>query len=351
MTENSATENSATENSAAGIAPSTVPDDYPGRVTHFPETVSEIVLGIFGVQAPDAATASAVRGELCELTHGEHGATHRETAGHVDPHGVPTQLLVAYWTGESDYRAWWARADVQEYWAGAGQDETGVWREVMITGPERHQYASGQEDPAGPSEFLPLEPSDKFGFQGSYRARMRSAETDDFASSVPTLPEPAERDTRGRRLTVAVPENICFIREGQTWDLCSSEERAIWDAQMGPVIDDWVATLRDNPVRTGCISVRDCREQDLTGRQIDRRSQFAFLLSLRHIEEAARTDPAHLRLMKAFNDMYANLDFAPRMNIWVEVHIPRPGGIEAEYLNCHPRTGFLPYFPATPSPA
>lgn len=322
-------------------------EHHPGRITRFPEGMSEVVLALFGFQARDPGTAAAARLELRALLGGEHGCIHREAAGHVDRYGIANELLLGYWTGENHYRAWWGRPDVRRFWARAGHGETGVWREVMITSADRHQYASGKQDPAGPSTFLPLAPSDKFGFEGSYRARMRSADTDDLASPLGVLPEPVERDSRGRRLTVTPPDNVCFIREGQAWDLCGERERVIWDTHMVPVIDDWVATLRDNPVRTGCISVRDCREQDGNGRRIDRRSQFAFLLSLGHIERAARTDPAHLRLMKAFKDMHADLPFVPRMNIWVEVHVPAPGGVQAEYLNCYPHTGFLPFFPAT----
>lgn len=322
---------------------------HAGRVTRFPDGMSEVVLALFGFQDRDAGTAAAARLELRALFDGEHGCTHREAAGQVDRFDIANELLLGYWMGEDDYRAWWGRPDVRRFWARAGRGDTGVWREVMITAADRHQYASGQEYPAGPSAFLPLEPCEAFGFKGSYRARMQS--TDDLTSPVRVLPEPVERDSRGRRLTVTLPDNVCFIREGQAWDLSGEQERAIWDTHMLPVIDDWVATLRDNPVRTGCISVRDCREQDLDGHPIDRRSQFAFLLSLGHIEQAAWTDPAHLRLMKAFKDMHADLSFPPRMNIWVEVHIPEPGGIQAEYLNCYPHTGFLPFFPTNPSPA
>ena len=60
----------------------------------------------------------------------------------------------------------------------------------------------------------------------------------------------------------------------------------------------------------------------------------------------ARKNPAHLRLMKTFTDMYATASFTPQMNIWVEAHVPSSGKVEAEYVNCHGLTGFLPHFPS-----
>ena len=78
---------------------------------------------------------------------------------------------------------------------------------------------------------------------------------------------------------------------------------------------------------------------------IDRRTQIAFLLSLSHIEQAARTDPAHLAVHGAFVKMYAQPTFTPRMHVWVEIGVMKSDEIETQYVNCHPMTGLLPFFP------
>lgn len=115
---------------------------------------------------------------------------------------------------------------------------------------------------------------------------------------------------------------------------------------MDGVIDSWVSRLARDPVATGCLSIRDCREHDAQSMgPIDRRTQIAFLLSLSHIEQAARTDPAHLAVHGAFVKMYAQPTFTPRMHVWVEIGVMKSDEIETQYVNCHPMTGLLPFFP------
>jgi aldoxime dehydratase len=159
------------------------------------------------------------------------------------------------------------------------------------------------------------------------------------------MPDQVARETLGRRLTVETPDNICFIREGQAWDGAGAEERKIWLETMEPVVDRWVTMLRDKPQETGCLSLRFCREVDPdSGKVLERQSQVAFLLSLRHIEKAARTTHTHLSVKKAFTDMYTEPKFEPQMHIWVEMLITKEGDLATEYVNCHPMTGLLPYF-------
>ncbi len=144
---------------------------------------------------------------------------------------------------------------------------------------------------------------------------------------------------------MSVPDNLCYIREGQGWGNCGAEERHIWAELMNGVIDEWVARLARDPAATGCLSIRDCTEHDaLKNTVLERRTQIAFLLSLRHIEQAARTDPARLAVRGAFVKMYTEPRFTPGMHVWVEVGVMKRGEVETEYINCHSHTGLLPYF-------
>jgi hypothetical protein len=86
-------------------------------------------------------------------------------------------------------------------------------------------------------------------------------------------------------------------------------------------------------------------EQDTeSGLPNSRQSQLAFLLSLGHIEKAARTQQVHLNVRDAFIRMYTEPKFTPRMHIWVELHIVKHDQLQVEYVNCHPKTGLLPFF-------
>ncbi len=66
--------------------------------------------------------------------------------------------------------------------------------------------------------------------------------------------------------------------------------------------------------------------------------------SLGHIEHAARTQPTHLAVRDTFLKMHADMSFEPQMHIWVEVFVLKADELQTEYVNCHSRTGLLPYF-------
>lgn len=333
------------------------PDAELGTITGclaaIPENVRYVVFVLFGVQsrAPGAADdyLAALRGYLePENSRAASAPKLVERSHYVDPDGYRNDLFMAYWLDVEDYRAWAARPDMAAWWAGLPQDpasDLGFWREVLMPDKDRFQFAAAGERKAASANFLDLKPCDKFGYWGGYRDRLPASVQDDFAPASEALTAPEVRATKGRRLTVHTPDNLCFLREGQGWADCGPEERQIWNREMEHVVTDWVGYLRDAPSESGCLSIRDCREQDTrTGADVDRRSQFAFLLSLGHIERAARTQPTHLAVRDTFLRMLGDMTFEPQMHIWVEVFILKAGELETEYVNCHPRTGLLPYF-------
>lgn len=327
--------------------PAGVPDDYPGRIVGFPDGVSHLVHGLYGVQSRDAAAAAAFIATFCELCVLPDGPRHLERGRYRDAAGFDCEIMLAYWTDTAAEQRWRATPDVQAWWLAlplAGSD-TGYWREVLMPAKERFQYAAGVEDPAGSSAILPLIPCRTFGYWGAYRDRLPASHHDRFASPLAEVPAPRVHDTRGRRLAVRVPDNLCYIREGQGWEHCGADEQRVWDEQMAPVLDQWVAFLGADPIATGCLSIRDCQELDVaTGKPNARRSQLAFLLSLGHIEHAARTEPTHLAVHRRFIAMYTEPRFTPRMHVWVEVLIVKHDELVTEYVNCHPDTGLLPFF-------
>lgn len=323
-----------------------VPEDYPGRIVGFPDGVTHVVLALFGVQSGTGEDHAAfVRDWQAVADTG--GAVDRvERAVWTDGAGQASTLLVAYGTDAAAWRTWWSGAAAQSWWQGLPQDgPCGYWREVMTVPAERFNYAAGTEDRVGSAGVLPLHPCATFGYWGAYRDRLPASAEDAFESPLAAAPAPVVRDTRGRRVRVVAPDNLCFIREGQGWGGCGAEERAVWDEQMNPVIDTWVARLGADPVQTGCLSIRDVAECDPgSGADHPRRSQFAFLLSLGHIEQAARTDPAHLAVHGAFVKMYREPRFTPQMHVWVELAVLKRDELDAEYVNCDPGTGLLPFF-------
>jgi aldoxime dehydratase len=325
-----------------------VPADYPGRIVDIPSTVTQLVCGIFGVQSRDPAAAADFVRELSAHCQRPGGPEHLERMDYTDAAGYASTVLLAYWTSREAHAGWWTAPETARWWSRLDREahtETGWWREVMTPRAARFQFAAGTDDRAGSAAIMPLRPCATFGYWGAYRDRLPASAYDDFASPLAQVPPPADRDTRGRRLRARVPDNLCYIREGQGWGNCAAEEKRVWDEDMAPVVDDWVAALARDPVATGCLSIRHCTERELGGGALPRQSQLAFLLSLGHIEQAARTHPAHLAVHARFIRMYTAPRYTPRMHVWVEVAILKQDELDTEYVNCHPRTGLLPFFP------
>jgi hypothetical protein len=326
-----------------------VPEDYPGRIARFPEGTDKLVVTVLGAQGPDLAAQSDFIENCRRLADLENGPGRLERGQTIDAAGVPASLLLAYWTDPAAAQTWWACDEVAGYWRALPVDQpTGYFYEQMVIPFDRFNYAAGTEDRHGSAAVLPLEASTTFGYWGAYRDRLAASKHDPFDSDLTAVPTPLAKETTGRRLSVQIPNNLCYIREGQGWGKCGPEERQIWDEQMNSVIDGWVARLASDPVATGCLSIRDCKEHDAAASEpIERRTQIAFLLSLSHIEQAARTDPAHLAVHGAFVKMYTEPQFTPQMHVWVEIGVMKRDEVTTEYVNCHPMTGLLPYFDIT----
>ncbi|MFJ4156294.1 phenylacetaldoxime dehydratase family protein [Pseudomonas sp. NPDC089752] len=327
-----------------------LPKTYPGRIVSFPDDVDHLVFGMFGIQHTDEnlTEVPTYLSELIELLQLPHGAMSIERAHHIDKQGFHNQVILGYWLGRDSYDLWVESPTVKSWWANrsvSGHSKIGYWREVMSPSQDHFSYGAGKDEKSGSAAILPLIPSDRFGYWGSYRHRINASATDQLKSPLPALPAPQPANSRGLRLKVKGPDYMCFIREAQYWEKCGEKERAVWHDKMVAPVQTWIDFLSSNPVQTGCMSIRFCREQDvMAGTPLDRQSQFGLLLSLGHIEQAARTQASHLCVRKEFTDLYVEPEYVPQLHPWVEVHILKSNELLTEYINCHELTGLLPYF-------
>lgn len=108
-----------------------------------------------------------------------------------------------------------------------------------------------------------------------------------------------------------------------------------------------MAYLSDNPVPTGCASLRWQTTTDEAGRMQPEAHALGYFLSLRHMELWAETHPTHAAIFDAAIARYRSYGAANQLRTWHEVFVLPEGGQQFEYLNCDPSTGLLPYFPAT----
>lgn len=331
------------------------PEDFsggPGREA----VIRQIVFAQFGVQGRSAASGERFVATLRGLFALPDGPRVVERCHHWDATGHHEDILMAYWLDTDAYRRWLARREVASWWRDLPSDgELGYWREILA--PDRDRFgllAFGIDDKRrfGCTHAARSKPSDNWGYWGGYRDRFAASRTDNFDPEIAGELAPAPgRATRGRRLRLVAPGNLCFVREGADVSAVTSEqERRSWETRVKPVLEKFVAYLRDNPALSGAICLRDTIEQDLvTGADLAKHNTLVWFRSLRHMERAARTQPSHLALYNTYMEMLEELGAAgitPELIVWAEAHILPRGSTELEYVNCHEQTGLLPYVAA-----
>ena len=150
--------------------------------------------------------------------------------------------------------------------------------------------------------------------------------------------------SKGKRIRITPPENICLIRSAQDWTQCRDSELDLYWKEVHPVLIEGMDFIRDNPLETGCISCRFMDELNGSGDQQSKTFGMAYFLTMAHLEAWVRSHPTHLAIFESFHRMVQQLDFRLDLKLWHEVIVLPQGPHVFEYLNCHERTGLLPYF-------
>ena len=65
--------------------------------------------------------------------------------------------------------------------------------------------------------------------------------------------------------------------------------------------------------------------------------------SLTRLEDWAESHPTHLRIFGRFIELATELQGNIKLKLWHEVTVVPADMQEFEYVNCDPRTGFMPY--------
>jgi phenylacetaldoxime dehydratase/aldoxime dehydratase len=129
-----------------------------------------------------------------------------------------------------------------------------------------------------------------------------------------------------------------MIRSAQDWS-SSTTFRTSFLEDVQPVKSAGMDYLNATP-ESGCIVAREINECDRAGSPLDRASTIAWFASLDHLSAWAKSHKTHLKIYASFFQMVAaRPDDLLDVAFWHEVSVP--GHVHAEYINCHPATGFL----------
>ncbi|WP_158703403.1 phenylacetaldoxime dehydratase family protein [Pseudonocardia dioxanivorans] len=240
----------------------------PGRVVTYPAGMTTMVFAMFGVQSVDDTHTEPFVAALRQLFAGAHGPRSVERCHHHDDVSGHNTILMAYWTDLGEATAFLESAPFSTWWEArpTDDDRVGHWREILTPQVGRFHYFGVGPHRVGATAVLPVSGTDKFGYWGGYRDRMADSPADPFDSPLAELPTRGPTvSTRGRRVTVDAPHNLCFVREGaDTSHITSQEEQQVWDELLEPASKKWITYLAENPRTSGCCPRTTSRAQRRT---------------------------------------------------------------------------------------
>jgi phenylacetaldoxime dehydratase/aldoxime dehydratase len=331
------------------------PDDYappyPAHTSRYPPDQTECVYAQVGVQSLDAALSATRFEDWLRLARADGAGQprHVEIGWQLDAAGFRNDVAMLYWKQAADMERFWLRSDVAAWLDAPPAGPVGWWREALhapVTSLdanyslERATWGSGRDVPQTVEQF--------HGYYGSMRDRTTdflAGAADGEAARIGFGP-PAE--SHGCRLRVRAPDKVCFIRAAFGWDQALPEEQSAFMEQMFPVYRTGAEYLRDHPLETNCISARMIEEVHVGGSNFVQSETLAWFLTLKDLERWTHHHPTHAAIYAGVFKLMHQFDFRMRLNLGHEVLVVPEGQLLLEYANCHPGTGFLPFFPALP---
>ncbi len=326
---------------------------YPAFSAAFDPEVRQVVMAYYGCIAPDDANAGAAAfvDWMQAARQAPHGPAVVNRARFRDAQGRAQEVFILYWTAPARFAAWEASEPVASWWHAPSRldDACGYWREVWQPPLSHFETLISSTSPIGIAEAGReiVGPVRAHAYWGSARDRIPQSASDPLLSPLESVPrQPVS--AAGKRLRVALPANLCLIRSGQNWTDCGPEELELYEREVYPALRAGMDFLRDNPHETGCLSCRFMDQVAADGTPEKKTFASACFLSLGHLEQWAKSHPTHLKIFGAFHHMVQQRNFAIDLKLWHEVTVLPAGTGTAEYVNCPPDSGFLPYFAAEP---
>ncbi|UTW04089.1 phenylacetaldoxime dehydratase family protein [Amphritea atlantica] len=274
-----------------------------------------------------------------------------EYAEYTDAQGYYTWLLIGYWNKADDHEQWGSNTEFKQYWNAPERltAAAGVFRELLSIPAERFENLFSHESiDSGSADVGPGHHCKKLvrehNYWGGMRDRIALSGTDPMNADAPQH-RSGNTNTQGKHLTVNVPLNCAVIRSGQNFEQVGAEELARFKAEVEPYFAEGMAFLSQNYDSTGCYSCRVLTETDAQGSRQKKTFGLVHFVSLKHLEEWAKSHPTHLRIFNSFIQYATELGADMQLRLWHEVAtIPEQNPL-FEYLNCHHKTGLLEILP------
>jgi aldoxime dehydratase len=278
------------------------------------------------------------------------GADAHEIMRFTDEAGELNAVVVAYWLDATRHGRWSAGADFPKWFSAPERihsGEFGYWRETIAVPYDRHETlysASNYRIGFGRTPGSSIESTTTNGYFGAARDRIPISAIDPLESPLTAMPpKPREINSRGRRLRVATPHNMTALRSGQFWASAGPEQLDDYERNLKPKLMRGMNFLLDHKRETGTLALRVMANLDKDGTERPETSVLAYFLSLGQLEAWAESHETHLDIYRHAIAMNRKFKEKREVVTWHEVFI-LPTATGFEYVNCHSKTGVLPYF-------
>jgi phenylacetaldoxime dehydratase/aldoxime dehydratase len=310
----------------------------------FPRTTSAFVFAQYGCQAPTRVAAGDAAAVLRGLFAEADGPILVDRGSFVDTAGEHNVVWLAYWQDPEAHRRWLASDQVRTRWDGLPREgPVGYWAEACVIPVDHaetlHTHRPEDYATSGLVQAVEVRETATHDYWGAARDRIPASAESALAPEMAVY-APRLTDTRGRRLSVEVPGNVALIRTAQDWS-ASTLYRETYLRDVKPVKDrgvDFLARHADS----GCIAARNIDEETADGTALDRACTIAWFASLEHLMTWCKSHRTHLDIYASFFQMVGGGEGPLDVAFWHEVSVLPAGAVTAEYVNCHPATGFLP---------
>lgn len=311
-------------------------------------TTKQIQMLYLGMQVPpdEAPGHTEFLEQTKALFAGGSGPVHFDYARLVDPQGYPTLFAVAYWTDPQAFDDWAASEPVQTWWRDPAKrtGETGYFWEAMSVARDHAETIAFKEYVRGLSACPAhtLYPMDESGYWGAARDRFPASAHDRLeGTTAGPITFSARTGTRGAEIVVKAPKNLCLIRSGVSWADCGPEQLDSYNANIKPKLDLGMDHLRNNPVETGCLALRQVDVVEADGRVAPEAYSMGLFQSFAHLEKWAHDHPTHLAIYARAMAERKKYQEKLELRTYHEIYV-LDEATAFRYLNCHGMTGLLP---------
>ena len=330
---------------------------YPGHDTDFGDNVNELTIAYYGIQSIKKSSTSQVDvfvNWFKKASGLQNGPKVVERAKYVDNEGFENKFFIAYWNNNLEYQNWEKSDFFQKYWNNDERlhSDVGIWREVLRIPRSRFETVFSSKNEAGAAKMCShfTEPVKDHAYWGAMRDRIPESKTCPFHSTVgESLSSPVKGKTTNNRVFIKPPENLAIIRSGQNYTDCKKEELDYYQEHIVPALHEGMEYIGTNPLETGCCINRFSTELDENWNEEKKTFGAAYFISLEHLEKWAEHHPTHLKIFGKFFGMAQHFNLQLDLKLWHEVSVLPKDNQLFEYVNCHPMTGFLPWFTQTKS--